>query len=90
MPDNNLVSTLPRGGSVSISRIDTGKMTIFISEQFRVSARAVTDEQLANMAIDLAQIVSKDVWRVVEINRSNLGSAFVKVETVPDSICGCD
>lgn len=68
-------------GVVSINRTTPGRLSIYISGEMRVTARAVTEDDVKEMALNLANIVSLDVWIVESTEKMYNGSYFVKVVT---------
>ena len=81
--DGSLASpfALPDKGAISISRMKMGQLHVYISPEFRVTGRAITDDQVAVMAIDLANIVdSTACWSVTENSRRSGGAYLVTLE----------
>ena len=71
--------TLPRRGIISISRLDFGVLSIYITPEMQVTSRAVTEGAVADLCVDLANFVSGDAWVVDEINKQPGGSYQVRM-----------
>lgn len=70
---------LARRGIISISRLDFGVLSIYITPEMQVTGKATSEEGAAELATDLAYLVSSDAWTVDSIVRQPGGAYLVKM-----------